>query len=351
MNTMTDARAPSLGPGLDQPVDGRFGRAGVDARFAEVEDPLAEVADDHPVDVATAGDRDAVAETLDALDRDLVGLDEVKRRVREIASLLMVDRMRRSIGLDAEPPTLHMCFTGNPGTGKTTVARRMGQVLHQLGYVRRGHVVAVTREDLVGKYVGHTAPKTQEMLDRAMGGVLFIDEAYGLYRADNERDYGQETVEQLLQVMENERDDLVVIMAGYRDKMQRFFADVPGLASRIGHHLHFPDYDLDELAAMARQMADEHAYRLSPEAEQMLRTHLSRQKRDPRFANGRTVRNALDQARLRHAHRLWDAVGEQAALTKADLVTLEAADIPDAPVVSPVTDGESRIPEPTASSR
>jgi probable Rubsico expression protein CbbX len=251
----------------------------------------------------------------------------VKRRVREIAALLLIDRIRRSIGITSEPPTLHMSFTGNPGTGKTTVAKRMGQVLYRLGYVRKGHVVSVTRDDLVGKYVGHTAPKTQEVLNRATGGVLFIDEAYHIYRVDNERDYGQETVELLLTAMEQRRGDLVVIMAGYRDRMERFFSDVPGLSSRIGHHIHFPDYDIEELMAIAGRMNHEQGYRFDVEAAPVFREYLERRQEQPRFANGRSVRNALDRLRMRHANRLWEQLLDDPNLTKHDLVTLCADDI------------------------
>ena len=182
-----------------------------------------------------------VRELLDALDRELVGLAPVKLRVREIAALLLVEKLRRSIGLQAEAPPLHMSFTGNPGTGKTTVAARMASILHALSYVRKGQLVAVTRDDLIGQYIGHTAPKTKEVLKRAMGGVLFIDEAYYLYRPENERDYGQEAIEILLQVMEGQRDDLVVIFAGYKDRMDRFFSSNPGMMSRVAHHIDFPD--------------------------------------------------------------------------------------------------------------
>ncbi|MGH9182677.1 MAG: CbbX protein [Acidimicrobiales bacterium] len=271
-----------------------------------------------------------IDEVLERLDRELVALREVKRRVAEIAALLLVDRVRRRIGLGSDPPTLHMSFTGNPGTGKTTVAQRMGEILHQLGYIRKGHLVSVTRDDLVGQYVGHTAPKTREVLKRAMGGVLFIDEAYHMYRVDNERDYGQETVEMLLGVMEDQRQDLVVVMAGYADKMSRFFNDVPGLSSRIGHHIDFPDYDLDELMHIAQLMIAEQHYRFSPDGEEAFREYLERRMNQPRFANGRSVRNALDRLRMRHANRLWQSArgsGDGGKLTKAELVTIEADDI------------------------
>jgi len=251
-----------------------------------------------------------VRDSLDALDRELVGLAPVKGRVREIAALLLVEKLRRSIGLQAEPPPLHMSFTGNPGTGKTTVAMRMASILHGLGYVRKGQLVAVTRDDLVGQYIGHTAPKTKEVLKRAMGGVLFIDEAYYLYRPENERDYGQEAVEILLQVMENQRDDLVVIFAGYKDRMDRFFSCNPGLASRVAHHIDFPDYSEDELFAIASLMLERMQYVLSDDAAAALREYVALRKAQPRFSNARSIRNALDRARLRQANRLFERRAE-----------------------------------------
>jgi probable Rubsico expression protein CbbX len=265
-----------------------------------------------------------VMEVLQKLDQDLVGLKSVKIRIREIAALLLVDRMRRSLGLTARPPSLHMSFTGPPGTGKTTVAMRMATILHRLNYVRKGHLVAVTRDDLVGQYIGHTAPKTKEVLKRAMGGVLFIDEAYYLYRQENERDYGQEAIEILLQVMENQREDLVVILAGYKDRMETFFQSNPGLSSRIAHHLDFPDYSLDELLAIAQLMLAEQMYRFSPDAVKAFEAYLKRRMYMPRFANARSVRNALDRARLRQANRLFAKGGR---ISKTDLMTIEAEDI------------------------
>ncbi len=269
----------------------------------------------------------SVQAVLDQLDSELVALQEVKGRIREIAALLLIERLRKAAGLVSRPPTLHMSFTGNPGTGKTTVAMRMGEVLHRLGYVRKGHVVVVTREDLVGQYVGHTAPKTREALKRAMGGVLFIDEAYTIYRLDNERDYGQEAVELLLQAMENDRHDLVVIFAGYKDKMARFFADVPGISSRIAHHIDFPDYEAGELTAIASLMLDAQNYRLSEPAERAFEDYLGRRREQPNFANGRSVRNALDRARMRHAVRLYSAALKGGPPTIDQLATIEAEDI------------------------
>jgi len=261
---------------------------------------------------------------LDQLDAELVGLAPVKTRIREIAALLVVDRLRREHGLASERPSLHMCFTGNPGTGKTTVARRMAEILHRLGYVERGHLVSVTREDLVGQYVGHTAPKTREVLKKAYGGVLFIDEAYYLYRPENERDYGQEAIEILLQAMENERDKLVVILAGYKNRMDEFFGSNPGMQSRVAHHIDFPDFTVDELIQIADLMLEQRAYGLSPQARDVFREYVERRRDRPRFAHGRSIRNAIDRARLRHASRLFES---DRALERDELMTIEAEDI------------------------
>jgi len=261
---------------------------------------------------------------LDQLDAELVGLAPVKGRIRDIAALLLIDKLRDAQGLQSTPPSLHMCFTGNPGTGKTTVAMRMAAVLKQLGYVRRGHLVAVTRDDLVGQFIGHTAPKTKEVIKKAMGGVLFIDEAYYLYRPENERDYGQESIEILLQVMENQRDDLVVILAGYQDRMQTFFASNPGMASRIAHHIDFPDYSEAELMQIAQLMLRGLNYQFDAAAGPAFGRYLQLRRAQPHFANARSVRNALDRIRLRHATRLFDA---HHAPTREQLCTLQAEDI------------------------
>jgi probable Rubsico expression protein CbbX len=285
---------------------------------------------DHPATVdLQAILRDAnVQEVLDQLDRDLIGLAPVKRRIREIAALLVVSRARKQMGLESVTPTLHMSFTGNPGTGKTTVALRMAEILHRLGYVRKGHLVAVTRDDLVGQYIGHTAPKTKDVLKRAMGGVLFIDEAYYLYRPENERDYGQEAIEILLQVMENQRDDLVVILAGYKDRMDTFFASNPGFKSRIAHHVDFPDYTGDELLQIAQKMVGEMNYEFDPAALTAMREYVDLRIRQPHFANARSIRNALDRARMRQANRLFDAaLNHDTKTTSSALTTITEADI------------------------
>ncbi len=293
---------------------------------------LAAVADER-VDLQALYAESSIGETLDQLDRELVGLVPVKTRIREIAALLLVERARRSVGLEAEPPPLHMSFTGNPGTGKTTVARRMAEILHRLGYIRRNHVVSVTRDDLVGQYIGHTAPKTKDVLKKAMGGVLFIDEAYYLYRPENERDYGQEAIEILLQVMEDNRDDLVVILAGYKDRMDTFFKSNPGMASRIAHHIDFPDYAADELFRIAELMVATMNYRFDAEAMMALRDYIVRRMEQPRFANARSIRNALDRARLRQANRLFAERGQ--LLDRTALQTITAADIRASRVFSP----------------
>lgn len=269
-----------------------------------------------------------VFEVLDQLDRELIGLAPVKRRIREIASFLVISKARAQMGIEAQTPSLHMCFTGNPGTGKTTVAMRMADILLRLGYVRKGHVVSVTRDDLVGQYIGHTAPKTKEVLKKAMGGVLFIDEAYYLYRPENERDYGQEAIEILLQVMENHRDDLVVILAGYKDRMDTFFKSNPGMSSRIAHHIDFPDYTDNELLQIAQKMAGEMHYQLDAGALSAMQEYIGLRKAQPHFANARSIRNALDRARLRQANRIFEVAaqpGRQA--TRDDLSQISAEDI------------------------
>jgi probable Rubsico expression protein CbbX len=280
--------------------------------------------DDALVDLGAWQEQLAISGVLDRLDAELVGVHPVKTRVREIAALLLVDRLRARFGLESTRPTLHMCFTGSPGTGKTTVALRMAEILNHLGYLRRGHLVSATRDDLVGEYVGHTAPKTKAVLNRAMGGVLLIDEAYYLYRADSERDYGPEAIEILLQVMEARRDDLVVILAGYRDRMDSFFTSNPGMASRIAHHIDFPDFTLDELAGIADLMVARESHRFSPAACRAFREYMALRMVQPRFANARSVRNAIDRMRLRQANRL---VAAGALVGKDDLIRLEPADI------------------------
>ena len=287
----------------------------------------------HPEETVTlSGEREAadIEDVFTSLDNQLVGLVPVKKKVEEIASLLLVDRVRHRFGLDAPRPNLHMCFTGDPGTGKTTVALQMADLLFRLGYLEKGHLVHAMRDDLVGEFIGHTAPKTKRTLERAMGGVLFIDEAYYLYRAGDSKDYGQECIDILLQVMENDRDKLVVILAGYKDRMDVFFESNPGMSSRIAHHLDFAPYKLDELVAIGRAMLDQSSYYLSADAEMAFREYLTLRMGQPRFANARSVRNELERARLRHAYRL--AAEPELSRTKDDLMRLEAADILASPL-------------------
>ena len=277
------------------------------------------------IDLRAEFEKSGVKDVLAELDRELIGLAPVKKRIRETAALLLVEKARKSMGLAHETPTLHMSFSGNPGTGKTTVALRMADLLHRLGYIRKGHLVAVTRDDLVGQYIGHTAPKTKEILKKAMGGVLFIDEAYYLYRPENERDYGQEAIEILLQVMENNRDDLVVILAGYADRMDRFFESNPGFRSRIAHHIDFPDYTADELFRIAESMLGQQNYHLDKGGRDALTEYIALRRTQPHFANARSIRNALDRARLRQANRLFE--GSAGPLDAEALSTISAEDI------------------------
>lgn len=273
-------------------------------------------------------DDSQVNQIIEQLDHELIGLTPVKKRIREIAAFLVVTRARKELGIESSIPSLHMCFTGNPGTGKTTVALRMAEILHRLGYVRKGHVVSVTRDDLVGQYIGHTAPKTKEILKKAMGGVLFIDEAYYLYRPENERDYGQESIEILLQVMENQRDDLVVILAGYKDRMNTFFQSNPGMSSRIAHHIDFPDYEDGELFEISQKMLLEMKYQMSDEAKKIMVEYIHLRKQQPHFANARSIRNALDRARLRQANRIF-ATASKFQDTPVDINSLSTIDAED----------------------
>jgi probable Rubsico expression protein CbbX len=311
--------------------DGRRARSARPRRGSEA------LRSDDTVTLAEEWRAAGVDDILAALDRELVGLVPVKKQVTAIGSLLLVDRARQQFGLSAARPNLHMCFTGAPGTGKTTVALKMAGLLHRLGYLERSDVVHAMRDDLVGEYIGHTAPKTKQVLDRAMGGVLFIDEAYTLFRATDSKDYGQECIDILLQVMENDRDKLVVILAGYKDRMDAFFDSNPGMSSRIAHHLDFADYDLDELLAIGRLILEQSSYYLSDAAAVAFSEYVSRRMRQPRFANARSVRNELERARLRHAYRL--AADPERSRSKDDLMRIEAEDILLSPVFS-VTQGE-----------
>ena len=296
--------------------------------------------DETTVDLRASYKASGIQEILDLLDLELIGLKPVKARIREIAALLVVNKARHLVGLDTTRPSLHMSFTGPPGTGKTTVAARMSKILHGLGYLRKGHVVTATRDDLVGQYIGHTAPKTREMLKKAMGGVLFIDEAYYLYRPENERDYGAEAIEILLQVMEGNRDDLVVIFAGYKERMDIFYQSNPGLSSRVANHIDFPDYSCKELLAIAQLILAAENYRFSDEATAVFSDYIIRRMQLPFFANARSIRNAIDRARMRQANRLFNGMGSR--LNKLDLMTIEAEDITASRVFKGEVEGRDR---------
>ena len=281
--------------------------------------------DDTLVNLKEEYEQTQIQEVIDELEQELIGLKPVKTRIKEIAALLLIDRLRNNVGLVSGSPGLHMSFTGSPGTGKTTVAMKMADILYKLGYIKKGHLLTVTRDDLVGQYIGHTAPKTKEVLKQAMGGVLFIDEAYYLYKPDNERDYGAEAIEILLQVMENQRDDLVVIFAGYKEKMDKFYESNPGLSSRVTNHVDFPDYTPEELLQIAKLMLEEQQYKFASDADTVLLDYAERRMQQPHFANARSIRNAIDRARMRQANRIFSS-GDQ-TLTKADLVTIQSEDI------------------------
>jgi probable Rubsico expression protein CbbX len=319
----SEAPAKRFGFGMTPPGRDAAGPGTSEQTSSDAPEQTLTLPPDSKIDLAKERAETGIDDVFRSLDADLVGLAPVKNRIREIAALLLVDRARARFGLSTSRPNLHMCFTGSPGTGKTTVAMRMADMLHRLGYLRRGHLVTATRDDLVGQYVGHTAPKTREVLKRAMGGVLFIDEAYYLYRVDNERDYGQESIEILLQVMENQREDLVVILAGYKDRMDIFFQANPGMSSRIAHHIDFPDYTLQELEDIGKLMVRAEGYQFSPDAEKTFREYLERRKEMPRFANARSVRNAIERARLRHASRLMESDNP---VGREELITLTSED-------------------------
>src|SRR5271165_2838471 len=340
---MTDTEGVYNHPGITEPgVDKQPTFSGVFAVTPEVvNQPDVDLLGEQ-IDLAQELADAGIEDVFELLDKELIGLAPVKTRIREIAALLLVEALRRKLGLSGDPPTLHMSFTGNPGTGKTTVALRMSEILHRLGFVRKGHLVSVTRDDLVGQYIGHTAPKTKEIVKKAMGGVLFIDEAYYLYRPENERDYGQEAIEILLQVMENHREDLVVILAGYKDRMDTFFRSNPGLSSRIAHHLDFPDYSNEELLAIADKMLAAQNYRLGAGARETFAEYLAARIKQPHFANARSVRNALDRARLRQASRLF--ADRNREFTPEDLTTLAESDIRASRVFELATHAQSGQP-------
>ena len=347
---MTDTEGVYNHPGITEPdVDKEPTVSGVFAVTPEVvNQPDVDLLGEQ-IDLAQELADAGIEDVFELLDKELIGLAPVKTRIREIAALLLVEALRRKLGLSGDPPTLHMSFTGNPGTGKTTVALRMAEILHRLGFVRKGHLVSVTRDDLVGQYIGHTAPKTKEIVKKAMGGVLFIDEAYYLYRPENERDYGQEAIEILLQVMENHREDLVVILAGYVERMDRFFASNPGFRSRIAHHIDFPDYSNEELLAIGELILAKQNYKFSPAGREAMANYIVARKKQPHFANARSIRNALDRARLRQANRLVRG-GATGRITANDLTTIDAPDLLASRVFGQSAATQTSLSEETESS-
>jgi probable Rubsico expression protein CbbX len=342
---MTETEGVYNHPGITEPaVDKQSTVSGVFAVPPQVVNQPEVDLSGEQIDLAQQLVDAGIEDVFERLDKELIGLAPVKTRIREIAALLLVEGLRRKLGLSGDPPTLHMSFTGNPGTGKTTVALRMAEILHRLGFVRKGHVISVTRDDLVGQYIGHTAPKTKEILKKAMGGVLFIDEAYYLYRPENERDYGQEAIEILLQVMEDHREDLVVILAGYVDRMEKFFASNPGFRSRIAHHIDFPDYNDEELLAIGELILAKQNYKLSPAGREALANYIVARKKQPHFSNARSIRNALDRARLRQANRLVRGAGTS-KITADDLSTIDAPDLLASRVFGPSAATQSSLTE------
>jgi probable Rubsico expression protein CbbX len=347
---MTETEGVYNHPGITEPgVDKQSTVSGVFAVSPEVVNQPDVNLFGQQIDLAQQLADAGIEDVFKILDEELIGLAPVKTRIREIAALLLVEALRRKLGLSGDPPTLHMSFTGNPGTGKTTVALRMAEILHRLGFVRKGHVVSVTRDDLVGQYIGHTAPKTKEIVKKAMGGVLFIDEAYYLYRPENERDYGQEAIEILLQVMENHRRDLVVILAGYVERMERFFASNPGFRSRIAHHIDFLDYSNEELLAIGELILAKQNYKFSPAGREALANYIIARKKQPHFANARSIRNALDRARLRQANRLVRGA-VTGKITADDLTTIDAPDLLASRVFGQSAATQSSLSEETESS-
>ncbi len=286
------------------------------------------------IDLLKTYSESGVAEVLESLEKELVGLRPVKTRIKEIAALLFIDKAREELGLPCSKPNLHMSFTGKPGTGKTTVARRISEILYKLGYLKKGHLITATRDDLVGQYVGHTAPRTKEIILRAKGGVLFIDEAYYLHKPSNDRDYGVEAIEILLQEMETKRDEFVVIFAGYKEKMEQFYNSNPGLSSRVSHHIDFPDYTNSELMEIALLFLDKEGYKFTENSISTFTKYIQKRRQLPFFANARSIRNAIDRARLRQANRIFSQMGE--SLDREELMRIESPDI----LASSVFNGE-----------
>ena len=279
------------------------------------------------IDIKECYKQTGISDILNTLDQELVGLKTVKNRVREISSVLLFDRIREIQELPVLNSSLHMAFTGRTGTGKTSVATKIALVLRSLGYLTKGHLTNVTREDLVGQYVGHTAPKTREQLQKAKGGILFIDEAYQLYKPDNERDYGAEAIELLLQVMENQRDDLIIIFAGAKDKLEKFFNSNPGVSSRIGNHINFNDYTTSELVEITKFLLhNDNRYKFNDETIKILEFYLDQFTKFPAFSNVRTIKVFLNQLFSYQSIRIENTLINTGKLDYESLVTIKKED-------------------------
>jgi probable Rubsico expression protein CbbX len=279
------------------------------------------------IDIKDCYIQTGIEDILSTMDKELVGLKNVKNRVKEISSVLLFDRIREIKELSSLNSSLHMAFTGRPGTGKTSVAAKIALVLRSLGYLTKGHITNVTREDLVGQYVGHTAPKTREQLQQAQGGILFIDEAHHLYKPDNERDYGSEAIELLLQVMENQRDDLILIFAGGKANIDKFFNSNPGISSRIGNHVDFKDYDVADLTDITKFLLhNDNRFKFTDEALEILVFYIGQLISFPAFANARTVKVFLNQLLAYQAVRVENLLLKNGNLNYDDFVTITKDD-------------------------
>jgi probable Rubsico expression protein CbbX len=279
------------------------------------------------IDIKDCYNQTGIEEILQTLDEELIGLKNVKNRVREICSVLLFDRIREIQELSRLNSSLHMSFTGRPGTGKTSVAAKIALVLRNLGYLSKGHITNVTREDLVGQYVGHTAPKTKEQLQKAQGGILFIDEAHHLYKPDNERDYGAEAIELLLQVMENQRDDLIMIFGGKKEKLEIFFNSNPGISSRIGNHIDFPDYNLNDLKDITKFLLhNQNRYKFTDETLTLLGFYIDQLIAFPAFANVRTIKVFLNQLFAYQAVRVENELLKNGKIQYDSLITIKKED-------------------------
>merc|ERR1711988_180321 len=269
----------------------------------------------------------SVIQVIDDLDNELIGLKPVKDKMRRYAGQMLSQQIRKDAGVRAEIPPLHHVFTGNPGTGKTTVAMKMGELYREMGFINSGHTVQATRADLVGQYIGHTGPKTKEMITRSFGGILFIDEAYGLYKEDS-RDYGSEVLEMLVKFMDTTpNSDFVIILAGYRNLMTKMLNANLNLMSRMGNWIDFPDYNDDELLEISQLLANTYGYNYDNDAQDTFKEFMRIRKEFPYFSNARTVRNCMERARRIAATRILnDALDNGTKYTMDEIQTFQPGD-------------------------